>query len=622
MKSYFKKGWAVFLLFTLIVSVSQYIILKPHLGFGFSPDDVRLISDFISLGSNPFSKFSYVWNHLGGPHIINPLYYNGILFSFFGFNYSSYHLTALIFKILSIACFYLLIQTVFKNRLLSFLSGVIYSFHYGSVGSMEMVARTQDYLVITGLNIFLILFYLISVKRLKNILLLVLSSFVLFSAFFINPIRAYPILPFICFLGILQFSSDKSLPNFYRIVKNLAIIFLPFILFFGLFGSGGSFHYNSYDIIKRVSNGNLQMLLSPFSSFGSLFITEGALRLLSLPRWNPTSFLDYFFTGPFILFGVVTIALSKIFSSKPLKFFFRVFIANFIAEMLIFLAINHGINLPENLRQSYDPVAYAPAAILGVYIIVVSLFVFLEWFKNKQNIYLKLYLFGICSAVTFVWFTWILYDFSSIPMGIYGYSTIPVMGISTAIASILVLAYTRISVRFNKHIAPLVFLILIPYFIFSNNLIQTYLEKNLTSGNNWADQIRLKDKFWQLVENPHSCNKLFYLSVNDYPNGYFYSFIMLDRFDRWYSLYSPYHSKQRCPVALVINNEENLLINYKIINGKKGFLYKDIEYLLYKFEDADFKEGFIPIEDLQSLKLQDRDITNINEEILQKLPVN
>lgn len=609
---YFKKELLSLLIFILIVSFSQALILKTHLEFGFSPDDVRLISDFIALGPNPFSKFIQVWQDLGGPHIVNPLYYNGILFNFFGFNYQAYQVTALIFKILSIVSFYLLIQVVFRNRLLSFISGLIYSFHYGSVGSVEMVARTQDYLVITGLNIFLILFYLVNIGKLKNIFWLIFTSLILFSAFFINPIRAYPILPFICFLAVLIYFKKISLSNFYHIVKNLIIIFLPFILFFGLQGSGGVFYGNTLVISEKVSVGNFQMLLSPISSFGSLLITGDNLRFLSTPDWDLNNFLSYFFGGPLIVFGFFSFIFSKILSEKPLKFFLGVFIANFLLEWLFFLAIDHGMNLPQQLKMSYDPYTFATPAILGGYILILSIFIFIEWLKNKQNIYLSLYLLGMVFAITFVWFTWILYDYSNIPMGIYGYSTIPSMGISAAIASILMLAYIKIKEsKVFKPFAPFVFLLLIPYFFLSNNQIQRYLKYNIAYGNKALDQIYLKNKFWSfLTSDSNLCNNFFFLDTkNDSPNGYNYSFIMIDRFDRWYSLYGPFNSKKSCPVALLVSDEEKLLSSYTTSRGKAGFFYK--------YFNGD--DNFFPLEDFYAFKLQNRDIIDIREETLSKL---
>jgi len=609
-KLFFNRERVVLFIFAGLIIISQSIILKPHLEFGFSPDDIWLFSDFSALQPNPFLKFLQIWDAVG-PHTANPLYYNGTLFSLFGFDYLSYQVAALIFKILSIISFYLLIQLVFKNYLLSFVSGLVYSMHYGSVGSMEMVTRTQDYLVITGINAFLILFYLINFKKLTSILWLILSSITLFCAFFINPIRAYPIFPFILLLTILQISRNKSISNLNNTAKNLIIIFLPYVLLFSLFGTGGVFYANTLSIIHKVFAGNLQMLLSPFTTLGSLFLTGGSLRFISSATWNLNSFLSYFLLGPLIIFGITTIILSRIISRRPLGFICYVLITNFILEFLIFLAIDAGRRLPSGLQMSYDASTYAPSAVLGIYILTLTILIFKEWLDDKQNIYLGLYLLGMSFAIIFVWCIWILQDYGYIALGINGYSTIPSMGVSTAIASIFVLAYLELKKQQNlRSQALFIFLLIIPYFFFSNDKIQTYLQKSLDNGMKASDQVSLKNKFWQLVKNQNPCDNFFFLDTKgDYPNGYFYSFIMIDRFDRWYSLYGPYHSKKNCPVALLMNDEEKLSSFYISKEDRKGFMSRDFEGKL----------KFFPLEKFYAFKLKDRNIFDIKEEVLKKI---
>lgn len=614
-----KKELFFLLIFILVISFSQALILKLHFEFGFSPDDIRFFSDFSGLGS-PLSNLNKAWKDTGiyqTPH----LYYGGILFSLFGFNYLSYHILSLFFKILSVITFYLLINIVFRNRLLSFISGLIFSFHYSSFGSMEMVTRTQDYLLITGLNFFFILFYLILADRLKDILWSILSSIVLFSTFLINPARAYFLLPFIWFLGATIFLKNMPKSNFYRVTKHLFIFFLPFTLFFIFAGSSGASFGNALTIIQKISVGNLQMLLAPFSSFGSLFLQNDSLRSLSSPTWALTDFLSYFLGGPLIIFGVATLILSKILSKKPLKFFLGVLLTNFILEFLIFFAIDSGSKLPKQLKMSYDPYTFTPTAVLGVYIITLTAFIFVEWLNNKQNEQviserkklLVLYLLGITFSVASVWLTWIVYSLVHIPMGIYGYSTIPSMGISAAISAVFVLAYLQIKNQrwFLRAFAPLVFLVLVFYFFYSNHLIQVYLKENQDYGNKASDQILLRDKFWSyLKDDTTPCNNFFFFETTpNESNGLNYSFIMIDRFDRWYSLYSPYHSKKPCPVAWLVSDEKKLLSSYMTSNEGEGFLYKD----------SGVANNFFLLDNFYAFKLQNRDIIDIKLEILKKL---
>ncbi len=610
-KKGFYKEVIIFLIFCLTVIVSQTLTLTPHLQFGFSPDDVRLISDYISLGPNPFLKFSQAWQAIG-PHVVNPLYYDGILFNFFGFNYQGYQIASLIFKILSVISFYILIQTIFKNKLLSFISGLIFSFHYGAAGSLEMVARTQDYLVITGINLFFLLFYLISINKLKHFIWLIVSSIILFCSFFINPIRAFPILPFFLLIELFIFIKNRSWLNAKDIFKKSAVILFPFFLLFFL-GEGSS-QANPGTILslyKRSFDGNLQILLTPITTLGSLFLKGDSMKVLSISHWTLSDYFSYMLEGPLIIFGFITILLSKILSKKPIKFFLSVFLTNFVLELVIFLMVNNGLNLPDQTRMHYD-ISLVPPTILGLYIISITIFVFKEWINKKPDTYLTVYITGVFLAMIFIYSTWLFGDIVYVPLGLNGYSSIPSMGISAGIGSILVLTYSKLrgKNKFFKLIAPVVFIILIPYFSLSNSQVQTFLQRNLDQGMKAADQVYMKNKFWSFVDNPTSCDKFFFLDTKgDYPNGYFYSFILIDRFEKWYNLYGPFHSKKNCPVAFLISDEAALKKSFTNVNGEEGFVYKNTIN----------EEKFFPLKNFYAFKFHDRDIINIKEDILQKI---
>ena len=604
-----KKNLLIFSLFIIITCISQIVILWPHMQYGFSPDDVSHISIFLSHGPNPFLDLKELWKAYGAYHA-PPMYYNGSLFSLFGFNFLAYNTAILIFKILSIISFYLLVQILFRNSFLSFLTGLIASFHYGSVGSLEMVIRTQDYLVLTEINIFLILFYLKNVKKVKIAFWSILAPILFFCTFLTNPARAYTILPLIAFFESILFLKDISFPNFQKRIGELVILLIPFILLVIFGGAEGTFYNNIILLIQKALQGNLHLFLTPLTFLGSLFLNGEILKGLSTHAWNLSSFPSYYLSGPLIIFGISTLILSRILSSKPLKFFSFVMLTNLVLEIIIFWIIGYVLSLPQENLYHYDPYAYAPAAILGAYIISLTIFIFFEW-KLRPNMYLSLYLLGISSSFIFITSTWLFQDVSYIPFGVVGYSTLPSVGISAAITAVVILAYKKISEsKVLKFFAPFVFLILIPYFLFSNGQIQNYLQKFLVTGMNYQDQIRLTNKFWSFVKNPQECDKFFYLDAKgDYPNGSFYSMTILDVFHHWYSLYSPYHSKKPCPVAVLNNDEKKLKESFTFYNDEEGFFYPDSSGV----------NKFFPLENFYAFKLHDRDIYDIKQEILQKM---
>lgn len=609
--SYLKKEWLFLLVFILIISFSQAVILKQHMEYGFSPDDVWFFSVFSKLGPHPFLKFNQVWQEYGPYHTSN-IFTNGILFNFFGFNHQAYQAASLIFKIFSVISLYFLIQIVFKNRLLALLSGLIFSFHYASIGSLEMTARTQDYPLMAGLNIFFIIFYLIYSKKLKNILWIFLSSVILFITFFINPIRAYTIIPFILFSGMILFLKDRPFSNFRWITKIFTIIFLPFILFILLKGPGGGYPGNFFITLQKASIGNLQVFLTPLTTIGGLFLVGDSLKFLNPSTWDLNNFLNFFLGGPLLILGSLTLILSKVISKKPLKFFALVFTLNFFFELIIFLIVSHALNLSPEVKMNYDATTYAPAALFGGYIIILTIFVFKEWLSDKKNIFLSLYLLGIVYAVCTILLTWIFQDFIYVPLGINGYSTLPSMGVSVSISAVLALAYTNFRThKILRVLAPAVFLILIPYFLLSNNQIQMYFDRYLNAGGMRAsDQISLTNNFWQHVNEPRSCNKFFFLNLKSDPqNRYLYNVIMTDRFDKWYDLYGPYQAKIHCPVAMLLDDEEKLISSYRLQDNTAGFLYRNFDGI----------ENFYPLEDFYAFKLQNKDVIDIKPEILNKL---
>lgn len=610
MIAFFRKELLLLLIFIPLITLSQVLILKPHIEYGFSPDDVNTMSRFTALGSHPFSKFFKLWQEYGGPRFANPVYYGGIMFSFFKFNYAAYHVASLIFKIFSIISLYVLIQVLFKNHLLSFLSGLIFSFHYGSVGSMEMVARTQDYLVITGLNIFLIVFFLISANKLKNFFLLIFASLLLFSTFFINPIRGYPIVAFIFFIELFILFKNKTARSFYLETVKFSVLLLPFLLLSIWDLNSSSSVNNSLTglkiLIHKVSLGNLQLLLTPITTLGGLFLIGEPISPLYWSKWSLNNFLPYFFRGPFIFFGLITLLVSLIISKNKIKFFFFIMLINFLLEAVIFLIISNAKSLSAAVKMYYDPGTFAPLAVLGLYIIILTIFLFRKWLSEK-NIFLSCYLFGILFATTFIFCTWIFQDIVYIPHGINGYSTLPSMGISIAISSLLLFTYHRLknSKNFVKVFAPSVFLLVVPYFIFSNDQIQDYFQRNLKGGMKASVQEEVKNKFWQLIQNPEECDNLFYIEQD--PTFRYGNILTLGQFSIWYSFYSPYHSTKPCPVALLAGSGDKLK---EIYNAKEGgFDYQDI-YGVNKF---------FPIDDFYALRLKGEDIIDIKEEVLNKI---
>src|SRR5205809_438469 len=97
----------------------------------------------------------------------------------------------------------------------------------------------------------------------------ILAPILFFCVFLINPARSYPMIPFIIFLEIIIFSRNISRLNFLQRIRELIIIFIPFVLLLLFGGAESIFYKNILDIIKSASQGNIQLFLAPFTTFGS-----------------------------------------------------------------------------------------------------------------------------------------------------------------------------------------------------------------------------------------------------------------------------------------------------------------------------------------------------------------
>lgn len=617
-KNFLKQEGIPLLLISIVIITFQFLIFGQQLEAGFAPDDVRAIGHYKDLGDNPLQKYLNVWFNTG-PHYANQTFYNGILFNFFGFNYSLYHFVGIIFKVFSIITLYFLIQVVFRNRLLSIIIALIYASHYGAASSLEMVLKTADYLAIAGLNIFFIIFYSYYRNNLKNRLVLFIASLILFISFFIQPIRIFPVLVFIVFLEIIIFLKQRTKETFIKLSVDQFVLFLPplFLLIFGYSPATGGDMGNLSLITKKLSEGNLQLLFTPFTTLGSFFLYGENLKILSLSRLsNLSAYLHFILIQPTIFFGFLTLIFSFLVSKKPLRFFTLVMLVNFIIEILIFFIVSYALHLPAAIKIHYDPYVFLPATFLGTYVVILSIFIFFEWIKAKsKNNYLTFYLIGALFSLTLIFFHWFFQDYVFIPMGVRGYATVPVIGVSCMLGSLIMLAYSKLKRKIN-HFASLIFLLLIPFFYLSNNHIQNFIQNNLKTGMRASDQVSIKDQFWSNIQNvDQPCNKLFYFSTkDDYPNGILYSYIFIDQFYPWYKLYSPKRYDEICPITVIANDMDRLSAAYFSSGKEKGFkLKRDLE----TFAKAnDLIEYNYLVDDFYAFNLKDKKITDIKDEIL------
>src|SRR3989344_3469012 len=152
--------WYLLLLIVLVI-ISQIILLKPHLEYGFSDVDWGFLSIYKT--QNPYSLSQFIeflkrGGTLGGIYT-HQIYYIGIQNDLFGLDFKFFQITTHTFKILAILSIFPLLLAISGSRLAAFLSTIFFAFSYSAVGTMYTVVTSSDYSAIFSMGIFATLYW-------------------------------------------------------------------------------------------------------------------------------------------------------------------------------------------------------------------------------------------------------------------------------------------------------------------------------------------------------------------------------------------------------------------------------------------------------------------------------
>lgn len=265
-----------FLLFLLVIFI-QFIIIKPSFYFGLPPTDWVFTHYYQSLGDYPFLKVIVAWK-LYGAHFTYRVFSAGILYQLFGTNYFAIHLAIGFCKVLASFSLFFVILTLFKNRLLAFLTTVIYSMSFSNLETIKYTTGLGDFLAVFFMNLFLIHYYItinsLTISRNR----LIISGLLLFTSFILVPIRIYPIFSTIPFIELLRKHKNPSKLNFSSICQRfpLSLILLLLFLFSLLLSDTIKIAFQELTILFKISilEHNLHMLTAPISTLGAMIFPE------------------------------------------------------------------------------------------------------------------------------------------------------------------------------------------------------------------------------------------------------------------------------------------------------------------------------------------------------------
>lgn len=650
------KFW-IFLLCAGIVFFIQFIILQPVIQYRlFDTQDwmyLNIYKSFKFLDSNPFSQLINSWINIG-LHEASQIYYIGILSKIFGFNYQAYQVANILLKTAATLSFFPLILIIFKNKLLAFLSTLLFGINSATAGSLQIIALGEEFLAVTSLNIFLITYYCAIFKKTK--MLYFLSSLFFLLTFLMAPPRMFPLLVLIPLIEVYWLFKNQKIKNLKFSVMRVLLHLFPVILIFlstPVSSSGFQFTNHPFILLKDIIGGNWHNLLDPFAGIGWMLLTNdfwkffGRLELGTFKNFG--EYLTFLFSGPLLIFGSLTLILSLVLSKKPMKFFLLVFSINFVAEILMFFIANDNYRIFESiLKTDYlgrfiiisdpnilaldDPIHFIFTkypTILGIYILIVAFVAFLEWRKNKENRLLQAMWVGPVFSVIFHFPGWIIQgflinDFNSI----HRYFLVPAMGMTVALAAILVLIYEKLKQgKFSRVFAMLVILSVTLVFYQSHKeaIAKEYLGMN-PERVSFKDQQKLHE---ELITNLGNSAKtgdiLVYMEiaedlVNLRRTPQFYKVALVETdFADWL-----HFRRSEVPGCIEAIFDKNILRSaIQLRDNELGFVYKGMcleeDDNIKKVTRVNKVDHFYKTDNFYAIRVKGGQFINIKDEILREL---
>jgi|SRR3989344_3677707 len=613
-----------FLIIFPIVAILQYIILKPHLLYGFADIDWAGLLLYKNI-SNPLTLDSFLQVFSRSGIYTTQYYFIGIQESFFGLDYHKYNLVAYVLKFLSTISVFPLFYVITKRKLIATMGTLIYAFSFTSIAALYSVMTTINYLGIIFMNIFLWLYWYLAQKNKLDwkLILLIIASFYL--ALLAATERMYPLALFVIigeffYISVQKFSKISVMLG----IKRLLSLFIPVIVLLifkpSIHQDLISFLGNSQLTLRKIAEGNWHLLFTPFAALGSMFIPKeytlffGEINLNSL-----SDYLIFLLNGPLFIFGSITLLAGLMLSKNPRRFIVTTFV--FLIPLMIasfYIATNRlGINpnLTDawgKLRMYFDPPFVMPPVLIGIFILSLACAFLLEWIKTKENLTLTLFL-GPLFAFFFIFLTWLPADLVLVFMGIHRYLTIPAIGVSLLMATIITLIYDKLrSIRILKPLSFSIFLLLIPLFTIYNQSITNYFANELDSaGTRASEHIRMKGKLLSYVNNLSETEPsvFFFDESQDSINSYFNETTVLAGFNFWIMFREDHILPIEAP---------RLIRSYFLCGGNGKFCPEKIrEAVIEKngIKGLQFDGTFYKPDNFYAFRFINRDLYNITNEL-------
>lgn len=601
------KGWP-FVLLTIIVVISQIVILKPHLKYGFSDVDWGFLSIYKT--QNPYSITQFINNFKeggtrGGVYT-HQIYYIGIQGDIFGLNFQSFQITTHIFKILATLAAIPIFSAISGSLFVTFISTILFAFSYSAVGTMYTVVTSSDYSAIFVMGIFIVIYWYAVKKNTGNLFLLLLSLLLLVLTLFLSTERMYPLPLYIALTeGFLILQKGKLEKNS---IKRISVILLPpFLIFIAMPAVFLSFVLNhGLEIIQKVWMGNWNLLLTPFIVLGSIIVPHDYTKYFGLVKMDSLlSFIDFILLGPLIIFVITTIFIGVALIKKPFKFILQVLSLTLIFTGIIYVTGSHFVDHLISIESITQ-------ALVGFYILAIALVSFKYWTREKDRLLIGLFIAPLFAFI-YIFLTWVGASSIEIFSGIHRYLTIPALFMSLFLGNLFALLVLRIFFILKKFkfirffaVAPLILLVI--FININSKEIQDFFNSQLKNGFGAEDKQMMRNQLLGYLNNLNSekPSLIYFDFTEDNDNGYYYDNTLLGGFGSWILWHENINFNQNLVPATFWNNSQLLRVSLSEEGPKKGFLYNKV---------------FFELKDFYAFKLKDKIIYDIKGRILNELGV-
>lgn len=526
------------------------------------------------------------------------VYYVGFLEQIFGINFKLLHLSSQIFKIFAAISLYFLIIIVFRNRLLAFLTSILYTISYTHAGPLFQLSTGSYFPGVIMMNFFLIGYWML-ISETKNLKWIIWTNIFLLVAFLVVTERMYPLIPLI-FLGEFFLIIYKK-TTLVSALKRLIYVFLPIFSIFLIYSVlskslvAEGFSPNQFFIgtdlrIKTIQNGNWQLLLYPFASMGSIFLHGDFWKYFGQANiQNFTTFIIFLIFGPLLKLGTISFIILFFILKKPLKYTVVILSSLFLFGLVIYWMYSNWVKIDTLHRIHFDFNQTVNPALFGFFILALTVILFFEFKKTKNSALAPLVVGSIFSWM-FIIFTWIPSDIQLMFMGPQRYLSFPSIGVSLFVAGILIIIFKDLrNWHSTRFFAWIIFLILIPFFLINYRVAYDFFDYELSyAGMKGVDQTTMKNNFKDLTPNisKNEISLFYFDETADKDNGYFDESTVLAGFEFWtmFNRYGqinifPYPGMLRTNVQCLEHTHASCIKMLKegltIQDGEKGILYKD-----------------------------------------------